>query len=496
LKASIPDKPSTIDQLGYSTYAKALAKAVRIAETPESSLCVGLYGPWGSGKSTLWNHIFKHLEAEFQMEEAQSLQEKRSGLYETHRNVSAGIKEAADNTFKNARTKVLESPIIDQNIKKVLEGVKVGDRIPIPFGKWCLFRFLHYLCCCRPEVVSENDHDEENIIAADVIVMHRRDKRDALLFSFLVIVSLLTVAPVVIAYVFYKKDALEDLIDKKASVDRVFDLLMGDASVWKGEKDNINLWSALVMMLLWIVQLAVSGIKNIVKTLCCWLGYCFPCDGCWLGCCFACDDSGFAPPDGLPKYALVTFNAWAYSGSDYLWASLISALWDEVERNFSPSRVRLHRAKIELAGESPFRNPREELKSVKIEKREEAWLKYKCKSIASAALSIGTIALIFLITSRTTVSGIMNSSGGDVNNTDVNNTDENNTDVNNTDVIVTWLCASFASSPLLYQLVVFFIKILPYLKQSMGKTLRNKAIAIESSKRKDFSVEKVLLLVY
>jgi hypothetical protein len=30
----------------------------------------------------------------------------------------------------------------------------------------------------------------------------------------------------------------------------------------------------------------------------------------------------------------------------------------------------------------------------------------------------------------------------------------------------------------------------------MGKTLRNKAIAIESSKRKDFSVEKVLLLVY
>jgi hypothetical protein len=409
------------------------------------------------------------------MEEAQSLQEKRSGLYETHRNVSAGIKEAADNTFKNARTKVLESPIIDQNIKKVLEGVKVGDRIPIPFGKWCLFRFLHYLCCCRPEVVSENDHDEENIIAADVIVMHRRDKRDALLFSFLVIVSLLTVAPVVIAYVFYKKDALEDLIDKKASVDRVFDLLMGDASVWKGEKDNINLWSALVMMLLWIVQLAVSGIKNIVKTLC-W------CCCCWLRYCFACDDSGFAPPDGLPKYALVTFNAWAYSGSDYLWASLISALWDEVERNFSSSRVRLHRAKIALAGESPFQNPREELsKSEKIEKREEAWLKYKCKSIASAALSIVTIALSFLITSRTTVPGIMNSSGGDV---------------NNTGVIVTWLCASFASSPLLYQLVVFFIKILPYLKQPMGKTLRNKAIAIESSKRKDFSVEKVLLLVY
>ena len=113
---AVTDKPSAIDKLGYSTYAKALAKAVRIAETPDSSLCVGLYGPWGSGKSTLWKHICNYLEAEFRVADAQSLQAQ-------HNANTTGVGKS----LRIAKTKVLESSMIDRNMKDAFSDDVTGQ---------------------------------------------------------------------------------------------------------------------------------------------------------------------------------------------------------------------------------------------------------------------------------------------------------------------------------------------------------------------------------
>jgi len=296
--------------------------------------------------------------------------------------------------------------------------------------------------------------------------MHRRDERHALVFSALVILSVLIVAPLLIARVFYvfhaKPLQIEENTINTASVDKVWDLITGDASVGMGGYSDINLWSGFVIMLLRIVQSAVRGIKSINKSM-------YPLFGC------SCFDRS-APPEGLRKYAIVKFNAWAYSGSDHIWASLIRLLWDEVERRFGRVHVGLHRAKIHLAGESPFLSPEDLSKSGKQEKREAAWIKYKIRVFAYAVLSIAAIAVCVFIIPRIAQS------------IDGNNMDNSNTD--NTVVIVTWLCASLGSSPLLLQVVIFFIKIFPYLRQSTGKRLSYRVSAIASSKRKDFSAKE------
>jgi predicted KAP-like P-loop ATPase len=63
----LPDRPGTNperdDQLGYASFAKNLAQAIaRI--TPTDGLVIALYGPWGSGKSTVLNFVESYLARE------------------------------------------------------------------------------------------------------------------------------------------------------------------------------------------------------------------------------------------------------------------------------------------------------------------------------------------------------------------------------------------------------------------------------------------------
>lgn len=50
------------DRLGYHKYAKALARVTRSIESPNTSVCVGLLGEWGAGKSFLWGEIKDELK--------------------------------------------------------------------------------------------------------------------------------------------------------------------------------------------------------------------------------------------------------------------------------------------------------------------------------------------------------------------------------------------------------------------------------------------------
>lgn len=56
------DLPATRDELGFASSAAALAAIVQGADLADTPLTVGVYGPWGSGKTSLMGMILKQLD--------------------------------------------------------------------------------------------------------------------------------------------------------------------------------------------------------------------------------------------------------------------------------------------------------------------------------------------------------------------------------------------------------------------------------------------------
>src|SRR5438045_1228699 len=48
------------DRLGYAALAKYLAESI-IKRTPTDSLVIAIFGPWGTGKSTLLNFVYHQI---------------------------------------------------------------------------------------------------------------------------------------------------------------------------------------------------------------------------------------------------------------------------------------------------------------------------------------------------------------------------------------------------------------------------------------------------
>ena len=62
INADQPIKCNADDKLNRASFAKNVAEAV-VHYSSESSFCIGLYGEWGSGKTSLMNMIVEHIEA-------------------------------------------------------------------------------------------------------------------------------------------------------------------------------------------------------------------------------------------------------------------------------------------------------------------------------------------------------------------------------------------------------------------------------------------------
>lgn len=63
LSADLPQSDPKNDLFGHSPFAKTIATSIQRYASPEG-LVLALYGPWGSGKSTVLNYIQHYLEQE------------------------------------------------------------------------------------------------------------------------------------------------------------------------------------------------------------------------------------------------------------------------------------------------------------------------------------------------------------------------------------------------------------------------------------------------
>ena len=61
LNPDLPITKSDEDRLNRSDFAKSLANAI-LKRTSSSSFTIGLYGKWGSGKSSLLNMVLENIE--------------------------------------------------------------------------------------------------------------------------------------------------------------------------------------------------------------------------------------------------------------------------------------------------------------------------------------------------------------------------------------------------------------------------------------------------
>lgn len=96
-----------------------------------------------------------------------------------------------------------------------------------------------------------------------------------------------------------------------------------------------------------------------------------------------------------PKHIFVKFDAWTYRGTDSLWASLLEALWEEVENEFGKEVVTYHRAGIELVKKSDITY--DDKKGLEQAQNQEVRFFIMKKNMSISALLLFTMFFIFSI---------------------------------------------------------------------------------------------------
>eukprot|EP00984_Skeletonema_dohrnii_P014031 scaffold5864_cov93-Skeletonema_dohrnii-CCMP3373.AAC.9 len=364
---SVADKSSDIDRLNYLHYARALAYSARQAEQPESSLCIGLNGRWGGGKTTLWKQTKKCLYAEFLQADAQSLHNvcQLSGASYYHRKAA----KYAKIPFNNAVEKLVSDPYVLNDAKKAWREKSQElptDTAPLPltFLEHLAGLFLRIFCAhqsCRERYEDEVGNDDrygddvqtiQRIEIKSQDARSRRMETNAIFF----LIFLITLSPIWIVYwpIYLQKtcckssiarccNCSDDIIKKEAN--HIAGIITGDVDLGEGDSahwDVAPCGTFFVITFLQIARAIVSGISLAFAALH------------HIMCCQWCCSKTNHPPTGAVKYKFVEFNAWTYQGSELLWASLMKELWDAVEAEFGKKVVRYHRAGIALAEENQY----------------------------------------------------------------------------------------------------------------------------------------------
>lgn len=329
------------DRLGSKVYAESICEVVHKVEKPQNSICIALFGPWGSGKSFLHKLI---LQAELAWTEQKN--------------------KARLDRLKDLRS---ESNVF----------VRINDRT-----LQCLCDIIAFCCCCcKSANTSPHRRRTESMIATLITI--------PLLWPIWICLYLILSTANLILEVFLFMIKTESISpDERVSLSQsgseeqdnslmytpwrnVRDILTGDTTFY-----SENLYDDISSCVDMFQILILSSTQHFFKFL---YSQWNPFSLFWS----CCSSSQLKVDHEMRKYIYVDCNAWLYNGTDLLWASLLEEMWSKVEAEFGIYRVRFHRFSIHLSGELQTDDPK-----VKKSKRKIAILKWKCRLVVYLILSV------------------------------------------------------------------------------------------------------------
>jgi len=326
------DPRNTKDRLGYDIYAKAIVNVVdKVEFGNKTNFSVGLFAPWGVGKSKLW-HLIK-----------QEIKDKEKVNMEDWKRKAGIKKEGAD------------SSALYESFASMVE-------------------INHsWLYCCRrndggpqatPERVSlinwgstQNKHGSDDSSDIEIGNATRSSQSESgdwstdeareneTLAAVMVVTCPIWIPPLIIQSCLRlctrPWTKLNKISQGQSRADNVSKILVGDYIPFHIRTGNIHFGPIACMKTSTIMLARMFPFKNVGKF--------FQ----RSQECFAIQSIKQAP---VNHYNFIEFNAWVYNGSDVLWASLMESLWTAVEAELGADTVRLHRASINLARETGNEN--------------------------------------------------------------------------------------------------------------------------------------------
>jgi len=361
----IDDSPHGPDRLGHQLIADALVATAKKVESPNASLCVGLYAPWGSGKTFLWRLIKKTLQ-----KKAATSSDPKSG--------------GAPTSKWTAVMRCL---------------------LPITFGELC------FLLMTKSTNAGRRNRSSNQSLAylpsfSDSSERRARRQQQCELYEIvavkfvLLLLLLLVLSPVMLLLAPFRNCIRRTVIDEEngdsesieGHANEVWKVLTGETCVGNGQRWPPSPSGVVRSLFLTCIQKASLGISSVLRTSMSSLAILG--DMLFCSCCFPPPTEFTTSDQATIKYAIVEFNAWVYSGSEFLWASLIEELWTTVEKSVGKHQVRFHRASIELSGEDS-----NDSIEVKRQKRQQALWNYHLNWYISAILGlVGTTITVIIVT--------------------------------------------------------------------------------------------------
>ena len=333
------DAPSGVDRLGCTIYAKAIAATAREAESPSTSLCVGLYARWGGGKSFLWTLIQRTLLASALVDTINKLHAQATD--KIHPGYASGAAAALKKAVARLRDpKAKESAMVDEDQKldfetqlKALEQTEPEGTTYSETGVGSLSQALQTLVGFLVSITgglqegyaSLPDHEPDSFLGQQQQRRQQSSEAKAaenhavavMLVLVLVLLLLPFLLPLWLLWLLWlllervcgcpcsTKVACSGLgrqcrRERSAHSQRVLALLLEGGSIGLGEVEDsqISLATTLRYAVLRMAQLAASCFASAVT----------------LSACFYAPGGEGELPEGATKYLVVEFNAWVYSG--------------------------------------------------------------------------------------------------------------------------------------------------------------------------------------
>jgi len=345
------------DRLGYELYAEALAKhAISVEDQGgNETLCVGLFAPWGAGKSFIWNLIQKELVKSDEKRFKDKLKADDSEDFEWNLRESIGI-QAVFQVLLFFYSEQSKDPDIEEFIKQDI--VELLPKQPMDKNNenhswklWKLLREVVLAVICLPLWITSCQH----------LIFERYQKNGEKVSCLYWLLGYIVLSPwwilsvfVYLPIIWFQRVYYYLRVGEEDDKDKYYFLFK--RPIVKSVTHRPNKEKDFARKFVTELHL-VRAIRG-------------PCDrgcaesaGLYLLCNFIFTTLGafsralfcsFASRKPFKrevekKRIFVEFDAWTYKGADTLWASLLESLWNEVEREFGNDEVKWHRAGVELA---------------------------------------------------------------------------------------------------------------------------------------------------